>query len=164
MLFNYDWWFGTGFSGQIAEAKGRCAAARFPKLKPAEREKNSEYTAFLSELEARSVVYLRDGFSYEIKELVERKDTIYLMFECTPAEDAYRVGCFVVTTPFEDVVRVEVFAVHTSEKPEDMPMIKGFGGVQPPAPPGKRGEDRPVRRERETTSEPAPAPSGATES
>jgi len=32
----------------------------------------------------------------------------------------------VVAVPFDDIVRVEIFAVHPSEKPENLPLITGF--------------------------------------
>jgi hypothetical protein len=74
----------------------------------------------------RSLVYLRDGFSYELKEMVDMESKTHLTFECEPVDDHYKVGAFVVSVPFDEIVRVEVFAVHPSEKPEDMPLITGF--------------------------------------
>jgi len=50
-----------------------------------------------------------------------------------------------VTVPFDDIVRVELFAVHPSEKPEDMPSIKGFSSAQ--GPPHKRVDERANRPE-----------------
>lgn len=157
MLFNFDWWFGSGYSQQLDEAKLRCARNRFPDADPDKSDSNPEYSEFYVGLETRTVLYLRDGFSYEIKELVKGSNSSYLTFECMPAEDAYRVGCFVVTLPYDDIVRVEVYAVHKAEKPEDMPTIKGFAGVQPSqGPTPKRPDDRSSRREREAPAE-APA-------
>ncbi len=156
MLFNHDWWFGGGYAEQVAEAKRRCAQGRFPDLGPEQADTDPEYAAFIEGLEARTVIYLRDGFSYEVKECIRGTSTSYLTFECMPADDAYRVGCFVVSLPYDDIVRVEVYAVHKAEKPEDMPAIKGFAGGQPPAaPPVKRPDDRSMRREREAPSEAA---------
>ncbi len=67
-----------------------------------------------------------------------------------PADEAYKVGCFVVTIPFDDICRVEIFAVHPEEKPEDMPSIKGFASSQPtPPPPGWSEESRPRREGKE---------------
>lgn len=145
MIFNHDWWFGSAFTSRVNEAKQRCARARFPKLNPDKAEKDVAYQQFLKEIEARTIVYLRDGFSYEIKELIATETTQSVTFECLPADEAYKVGAFVVSAPYDDIVRVEIFAVHAKEKPEDMPSIKGFGGGQ--APPGKRMDDRAIRPE-----------------
>jgi len=145
MLFSHDWWFGPCYSAHIEEAKRRCAAQHFPDLKPEDADKNKGYQAFVSRLEARTIIYLRDGFSYEIKELIAAGTTTAITFECMPADEAYRVGAFVVTAPYDDIVRVEIFAVHPDEKPEDLPSIKGFGGQAPV--PIKRHDDRSVRRE-----------------
>lgn len=145
MLFNYEWWFENGYSERVAEAKRRCANARYPATsgKPDSARAQAD---FLAELEARTIIYLRDGFSYELKELVPLKSTSCLTFECAPTDDAYKVGCFIAAVPFEEISRVEVFAVHPKEKPEDMPSIKGFAGAQAPGVPPKRLDDR-ARRE-----------------
>ncbi len=144
MLFNYDWWFDGAYEQRVTEAKRRCAVSHFPELKAEIAPGNGRLDAFLAQLEARTIIYLRDGFSYEVKEIIKHPNTASLTFECMPADEAYKVGCFVVTLPFEDIVRIEVFAVHPDEKPEDMPSIKGFGGAQgPPA----RPDERPVRRD-----------------
>ncbi len=144
MLFNYDWWFDGPYEERINEAKRRCSNSHFPDLSPEKTSDDAAYREFSEQLEARTIVYLRDGFSYELKEIIHQKTTMSLMFECMPADEAYKVGCFVVTIPFDDIVRVEIFAVHPEEKPEDMPSIKGFAGAQGPTP---RGEERPVRRD-----------------
>ena len=141
MSYNYDWWFRGPYQEHLAEAKRRCTAIRKPDLKP----EGKAHRDFMDQLEVRTVLYLRDGFSYEIKELVARETTTTITFECMPADEAYRVGCFIVTVPFEDVVRVEIFAVHSQEKPEDNVSIKGFGGGTPPA--LGRAEERPHPRE-----------------
>ena len=140
MTYNYDWWFGGIYLEHMNEAKRRCAIARKPDAKPDSKALRD----FTEKLEVRTVVYLRDGFSYEIKELVARPNTTTMTFECMPADEAYRVGCFLVTVPYDDIVRVELYAVHPEEKPEDMPSIKGFAGAQPP--PG-RMDERPRPRE-----------------
>lgn len=149
MIFNFEWWFDTAYRERLDEAKGRCATTHFPDLPPETALDDPTYKSFFEQLEARTIVYLRDGFSYEIKEIIPTRSTSALTFECAPADDSYKVGAFVVTVPFEDIIRVEVFACHPKEKPEDMPAIRGFGAaqVQPPQPPPKRAEDRPVRRE-----------------
>ncbi len=41
-------------------------------------------------------------------------------------DEQYRVGSFIVSVPYDELIRVEVFAVHPSEKPEDVPLITGF--------------------------------------
>lgn len=149
MIFNFEWWFDAAYRERLDEAKNRCAAIHFPELDVETAADDSEYKGFFEQLEARTIVYLRDGFSYEIKEIIPTRSTAALTFECAPADDSYKVGAFVVTVPFEDIIRVEVFACHPKEKPEDMPAIRGFGSaqVQPPQAPSKRVEDRPVRRE-----------------
>jgi len=144
MVFNFDWWFDKSYDQRVTEARTRCALSHFPQLKPDQADRDPKYKTFLDELESRTIVYLRDGFSYEIKELIRNPNTTTLTFECMAADDAYKVGCFVVTVPFDDIVRVEVFAVHPQEKPEDMPSIKGFAHAQAPASPA-RGDDRPTR-------------------
>ncbi len=143
-MFNYDWWFAGNFNERLTMAKRRCALSRFPDLDAAKASDNKKFKRFLEELEARTIIYLRDGFSYEIKEILPASNTSILTFECVAADDAYKVGCFVVSLPYDDVVRVEVFAVHPNEKPEDMPAIKGFGGGQAIA---KRGEPPMARGE-----------------
>ncbi len=142
MVFNYDWWFGPAFHERVFEAKSRCGHAHFPDVDAEHAEENADYKKFFDELEARTIVYLRDGFSYEIKDIIRNETTMTLTFECMAADEAYKVGCFVVTLPFDDIVRVEVFAVHPNEKPEDMPAIKGFASAQG-APPPKRPDERP---------------------
>lgn len=147
MIFNFEWWFDASYRDRVEEAKRRCALIRYPDLDPEKAPENKAYKKFYDELETRSIVYLRDGFSYELKDLIPSRSTTALTFECMPADDLYRVGAFVVTVPFDEIVRVEVFACHPREKPEDMPAIKGFGGAQAPPAPPKRADDRPPRRE-----------------
>ena len=144
MLFNHDWWFGGAFASRIEEAKRRCARLHFPDADPKAAEKDKDFQQFLTEVEARTILYLRDGFSYEVKEIIPLDTCGSLAFECAPADEAYKVGAFVVTVPFDDIVRVEIFAVHPREKPEDMPSIKGFAGAQPHL---KRSDDRAGRPE-----------------
>lgn len=125
-MFNYDWFTGPAFEQQKRQARERCAGKKFPDVSADQREHHHDYQRFASELEVRTLVYLRDGFSYEMKELVDLGLRSMLSFECEPVDDQYKVGAFVVSVLFEEVVRVEVFAVHPSEKPEDMPLITGF--------------------------------------
>jgi len=137
-MFDYDWFHGHHFQDLEAEARSRCAFTRFPNLDPATADDDPEYAAFRDALEVRRLVYLRDGFSYELKSLVDVEAKSRLTFECEPVDDQYKVGVFLVTVPFEDVVRVEVFAVHPTEKPDDMPVITGFRS-RPETPPSRDG-------------------------
>lgn len=143
-MFNYDWFYGQPYQQQVHEAKRRCAKARFQDADPKNRDDKEKIRTFESELEARTLMYLRDGFSYEIRELADVGSKSHLVFECVPVDEHYKVGAFVVTVPFEEIVRVEVFAVHSSEKPDDLPQITGFrGGPEQPDykhPDGKPGK------------------------
>ncbi|UCD29340.1 MAG: hypothetical protein JSV03_02335 [Planctomycetota bacterium] len=144
--FDYDWFNGPPFQQQKDRARQQCAAKKFAHLKPEELADNPDYQKFVSDLEVRTLIYLRDGFSYELKDLVDMGLRSMLTFECEPVDEQYKVGSFVVSTLFEEVVRVEVFAVHPSEKPEDMPLITGFRNIpSESAPP--RDESREVRGE-----------------
>ena len=125
-MFDYDWFHGPSYSQLQDEARQRCAQKRFPDLSTEAAADHAEFKRFLNELEVRRLVYLRDGFSYEVKAMAEMDSKAHLTFECEPVDEHYKVGSFVVTVPFEDIVRVEVFAVHPEEKPEDMPLITGF--------------------------------------
>lgn len=147
MLFNYDWWFGADYARRTQEAKRRCAVSHFARLDPARAASEDALAEFMAQLEARTIVYLRDGFSYEMKEPIDLKTTASFTFECTPADDTYKVGAFVITIPFDEIVRIEVFAFHPQEKPEEMAAIKGFASAQAPTIPAKRPEERPGRRD-----------------
>lgn len=133
-MFDYDWFHGHPFQQQQFEAKQRCAVAHFPDLSPDELDNDPEVSHFLDELEIRKLIYLRDGFSYELKSIAEVASKSHLTFECEPVDEQYKVGSFVVAVPFEDIARVEVFAVHPSEKPEDLPAITGFRTKPEPQP------------------------------
>ncbi|MCK6485534.1 MAG: hypothetical protein HUU22_06940 [Phycisphaerae bacterium] len=146
MVFNHDWWYGGGFERQVRLARECCTAVKFPDYAPAGKAKATpEVAKYCEELETRTMVYLRDGLSYEIKRLVDKKTTAYLSFECVAVEDAYKVGAFIVSVPFDEVCRVETFAVHPSDRPDQAPAIKGFGGRRPPS--AGRGDDRVGRGE-----------------
>ncbi len=99
---------------------------------------------FQADIELRILVYLRDGFSYEVKEIATVASRSHLVFECEPVDEQYKVGAFVVTVPFEEIVRVEVYAVHPSEKPDDLPQITGFRS-HPEPPDFKFPEGKPGR-------------------
>ena len=136
-MFDYDWFYGSAFRQQRDEARYRCAAAHFVGMSRSELSEDDNVRQFLSELEVRSLIYLRDGFSYEVKGFAEVDSKSHLTFECEPVDETYKVGAFVVSVPFDEIVRVEAFAVHPSEKPEDSPQITGFrtAGESPEPPP-----------------------------
>jgi len=126
MSFSYDWFHGPAFQEQQDEARWRCGVAHFPDVEPDARRDHTELNRFCSELQIRTLIYLRDGFSYEIRQLADVGSKSHLVFECMPVDEHYKVGAFVVSVPFDEIVRIEVFAVHPSEKPEDFPQITGF--------------------------------------
>jgi len=126
MYFNYDWWFGDGLRRQVEQAKQKCLKREFPDAEPDSLPQDSEAAAFYRELEHRVIVYLRDGYSYELGGPIEAPNKSYLTAECIPGDDAYKAGVFIVAMPFEDIARVEVFAVHPSERPQDSMHITGF--------------------------------------
>ncbi|MFQ5414315.1 MAG: hypothetical protein ACE5E6_07630 [Phycisphaerae bacterium] len=132
-MFNHDWFHGDPFSVQQEEARWQCTSAHFPDVPRDELADHEDATRFCAELEIRILIYLRDGFSYEVKQVLDAATKSHLLFECEPVEDQYKVGAFVVSLPFDEVVRVEVFAVHPSEKPDDLPQITGFR-AQPDGP------------------------------
>lgn len=125
-MFNYDWFHGEAFQQQRAEARQRCTRRHFPDRDLGDMDHDGELRCFHDELVVRALIYLRDGFSYELKDMAELDSKSHLTFECEPVDEHYKVGAFVVSVPFDEIVRVEVFAVHPSERPEDMPLITGF--------------------------------------
>lgn len=151
-MFNHDWFHGQPFEQQKDEAKWRCVLRRFPDLDlhvadEDQSPQHQEAKQFGAELEVRALMYLRDGFSYEIKQLAEVSSKSHLVFECEPLDEQYKVGSFIVTVPFDEIARVEVFAVHPSEKPEDMPQITGFKSPAEP-PESKHTDTKPVKKGR----------------
>lgn len=148
-MFDYDWFHGAALQQQKQEAKWRCVLNQFPNIDRKDARENKAVRECYDQLEERTLIYLRDGFSYEIKQIAEVSSKSHLAFECTPVDEQYKVGAFVVTVPFEEIVRVEVFAVHPDEKPEDSPQITGFRsfaehGDFKPLPESKQG--KPVTR------------------
>ncbi len=127
-MFNHDWFHGPAYQEQVDEAKYRCAIGHFPDVDPEQRQEHEGMKGVFAELQTRTLIYLRDGFSYEVKQLAEVGSKSHLVFECMPVDDHYKVGAFVVSLPFDEIVRVEVFAVHPTQKPEDFPQITGFRG------------------------------------
>lgn len=122
-MFTYDWFNKGGLTRQTEEAKKRCAVKRFP---DGPQNGTSEYAQYMSELETRTIVYLKDGLSYEMYEICDLDTSTALAFECVPVDESYRVGAYVIIIPFEDIARVEVFAVHPDEKPQETLKIPGF--------------------------------------
>ena len=125
-MFDYDWFHGQAFEQQINEAKWRCTLLHHPEASRDQLNQKGSIRKFHDELEVRQLVYLRDGFSYEIKQLSQVASKANLVFECEPVDEQYKVGAFVVTVPFDEIVRVEVFACHPTEKPAEMHQITGF--------------------------------------
>ncbi|TWT41793.1 hypothetical protein RAS1_29160 [Phycisphaerae bacterium RAS1] len=126
-MFNHDWFHGGGLRRQVEEAKRRCADKRFPDANQRQAGNGStDYDRYREELETRTILYLKDGLSYEMRELADVGSSSALAFECTPVDENYQVGAYVVVVPFEDISRVEVFAVHPSEKPQENLKIPGF--------------------------------------
>ena len=135
-MFDYDWFHGHQFDEQQAEAKWRCASRRFPDITIETAVDNAEFKEFAENLRTRTLVYLRDGFSYELKDIADVESKAHLTFECEPVDDHYKVGAFVISVPYEDIARVEIYAVHQDEMPDDMPAITGFRAkAEPQTPP-----------------------------
>jgi hypothetical protein len=151
-VFDYDWFTGPAFERQKTLARELCARKKFPEVTPEQAGQHADFRQFHSELETRTLIYLRDGFSYELKRLVDLGVRSMLTFECEPVDEQYKVGAFVVSALFEEIVRVEVFAVHPSEKPEDTPMITGFRNR--PNDPLPRDDPRDARDQRTDATEP----------
>ena len=129
-MFNYDWFHEGGLKRQVEEAKTRCAAKKFPDVKKG-RGKNkcngsTECLEYRNQLETRIILYLKDGLSYEMREIADLGTSSALAFECVPVDESYQVGAYVILVPFEDIARVEVFAVHPDEKPQENIRIPGF--------------------------------------
>jgi len=143
-MFNYDWFHGPAFQQQREEARRRCAISHYPDVAPEDREDHDEFQGLFQELESRTLIYLRDGFSYEVREIADVGSKSHLVFECVPVDEHYKVGAFVVSVPYEEIVRVEVYAVHPHEKPEDFPQITGFRG-HAESPDGKHPEKKPAK-------------------
>ena len=131
-MFNYDWFHGGGLQRQIEEAKSRCAAKKFPGLGK-KADGSREYLAYRAQLETRTILYLKDGLSYEMREMADMETSSALAFECVPVDENYQVGAYVIVVPFEDIARVEVFAVHPDDKPEENIRIPGFRAAAEPS-------------------------------
>lgn len=123
-MFNYDWFHHGGLERQLAEARRRCTERHFGTVGADNGQADRE--AFAADLETRIVLYLKDGLSYEMREIAEIGTNSALAFECVPVDENYSVGAYVIVVPFEDIARVEVFAVHPDEKPVEQLRIPGF--------------------------------------
>ena len=130
-MFNYDWFHGDGLQRQVEEARKRCAKVKFPDVDPGNGSVSKEYSEYRAALETRIILYLKDGLSYEMKEMADLGTSSALAFECQPVDESYQVGAFVVLVPFEDISRVEVFAVPPDDKPQENLRIPGFRTTNP---------------------------------
>jgi len=124
-MFNYDWFRGGGLEHLVEEAKDRCAVKKFPDMEKGGNG-SPEYLAYRDALETRVILYMKDGLTYEMREIAEMGMSSALAFECVPVDENYKVGAIVIVVPFEDIARVEVFAVHPDEKPQENIRIPGF--------------------------------------
>ncbi len=70
-MFNYDWFHGVGLERQVEEARKRCAKVKFPDVDPDNGRVSKEYGEYRAALETRIILYLKDGLSYEMKEMVD---------------------------------------------------------------------------------------------
>ena len=126
-MFDYDWFYGSAYEQQKLDSLIRVAQREFPDKDRKALLNDEACRKYMDELESRTLIYLRDGFSYELKGLAgDIESKAHLTFECEPVDEVYKVGSFVVAVPFDEVCRVEVFAVHHEQKPENKPMITGF--------------------------------------
>lgn len=125
-MFNYDWFHGDGLTRQVEDAKDRCAARKHPDNGKDAGNGSTGRATYRSELETRTILYLKDGLSYEMREMADIGMSSALAFECVPVDENYQVGAYVIVVPFEDIARVEVFAVHPDEKPQENLRIPGF--------------------------------------
>lgn len=126
-MFNYDWFHHGGLQKLLDDARSRCANKKFPEHSGKKNGSvNKEWKEFREQLDTRTILYMKDGLTYEMKEMAEIGMNSALAFECVPVDDNYRVGSIVLVVPFEDIARVEVFAVHPDDKPQENIRIGGF--------------------------------------
>jgi hypothetical protein len=124
-MFNYEWFHQGGLQRLVDDARNRCAARKFPEHAGSSNG-SPEYVAYRDALETRIILYMRDGLTYEMKEIADTGMSSALAFECVPVDDNYRVGSIVIVAPYDDIARVEVFAVHPDDKPQESIRIPGF--------------------------------------
>jgi hypothetical protein len=125
-MFNHEWFHEGGLQRLIDEAMDRCASQKFPEFRGKSSNGSPECVAYRNALETRIILYMRDGLTYEMKEMAPIGMSSALAFECVPVDENYKVGSIVIVTPYEDIARVEVFAVHPDDKPQDNIRIPGF--------------------------------------
>jgi hypothetical protein len=125
-MFNYDWFHHGGLQRLRDEARTRCAQKKFPQTAPGGGNGSHDYGVYFEQLETRVILYLKDGLTYEMKEIAELGMSSALAFECVPVDEGYKAGAIVLIVPFEDIARVEVFAVHVDDKPTENLRIPGF--------------------------------------
>ena len=123
-MFNYDWFHHGGLQRLVDEAKNRCVRRR--DALAGGRNGRDDDEEYRSSLETRTILYMKDGLTYEMREMADVGMSSALAFECVPVDENYKVGAIVLVVPFEDIARVEVFAVHPDEKPQDNIRIPGF--------------------------------------
>lgn len=132
-MFTYDWFHRGGLERLQTAARQRCMV-RFEERKDEPQigfNGASKPEPKVEDLESRTIIYMKDGLTYEIREILELDTTAGLIFECLPVDETYRVGAIVIVAPYEDIARVEVFAVHPEDKPQESFRIPGFrAGVQ----------------------------------
>lgn len=125
-MFDHDWFHNGGLEKLVADARHRCAARHFADARrPAGRD-SAEYERYFELLDTRVILYLKDGLTYELKEISQAGLCGALAFECVPVDENYKTGAIVLIVPFEDIARVEVFAVHPDDKPTENLKIPGF--------------------------------------
>ena len=86
-MFTHDWFHGPAFQEQQDEARWRCATSHFPEVPPEERGEHEGIRKLAGELDLRMLIYLRDGFSYEVKEIADVPSKSHLVFECVPMDE-----------------------------------------------------------------------------
>ncbi len=129
-MFTYDWFHRGGLERLQKAARERCLA-RFDEHERVGFNGSAKSEPKVEDLESRTIIYMKDGLTYEIREILELDTTAGLTFECLPVDETYRVGAIVIVAPYEDIARVEVFAVHPDDKPQENFRIPGFrAGVQ----------------------------------
>ncbi|MFQ5806728.1 MAG: hypothetical protein ACE5I3_09785, partial [Phycisphaerae bacterium] len=104
-MFNYEWFHHGGLQGLIDEARDRCAAKKFPQHRAKDSDGSPEYMAYRAGLETRIILYMRDGLTYEMKEIAPTGMSSALAFECVPVDENYKVGSIVIVAPYDDIAR-----------------------------------------------------------
>jgi hypothetical protein len=124
-MFTFDWFHRGGLDKLQSAARQRCAEHKFSD-EAGGADGSSELGDYMSGLETRTIIYMKDGLTYEVRAIIDLDSTAGLVFECVPVDENYRVGAIVIVAPFEDIARVEIFAVHPDEKPQESFKIPGF--------------------------------------